>query len=136
MRLRMRALLLGVLAAGALSAGLLASGPARAGVTEDAFQVRSTGDLVTLCGADKTDPMYTPAQNFCHGFAVGTYTTLVDMQKGLRAKKKLFCPPASPPSRNDGIASFVAWARAHNDMMALPAVDGVLQFLGEQYPCK
>ncbi len=109
---------------------------AHAAVPEDAFQVRSTGDLVTLCGADKTDPMYTPAQNFCHGFAVGTYSTLVDMQRGLRAKKKLFCPPAAGPNRNEGIAMFVKWAGTHNDVMALPPVDGILRFLGETYPCK
>ena len=114
----------------------LCAGSARAAVTEDAFQVRSTGDLVSLCSTEKTDPMYTPAQNFCHGFAVGTYSTLIDMQRGLRAKKKLFCPPAAGPNRNEGIAMFVKWAGTHNDVMALPPVDGILRFLGETYPCK
>ncbi len=110
--------------------------PARAALSEDTFQVRDTGDLVALCSADRADPLYTPAQNFCHGFAVGTYRTLADVERGMRAKRKLFCPPAIPPSRNEGISQFVQWAGAHPDAMRLPATDGVLEFLTEQFPCK
>lgn len=126
-----------LIGAALLSAGLAATCPAWATpVTEDAFTVRSTGDLVTLCGSDKTDPMYTAAQNFCHGFAVGSYTALLEVQQATRSKKKLFCAPATPPNRNDAIAAFVVWAGGHNDLMALPPLDGVVRFLAQQYPCK
>lgn len=124
-----------MLCAAALGGVVLATAPASAAVTEDAFLARSTGDLVTLCSADRSDPLYTAAQNFCHGFAVGTYQTLSVVQSGMRSKKKLFCLPAAPPSRNEGIAAFVRWAGLHNDAMATPPIDGVLQFLTQQYPC-
>jgi len=42
-------------------------------VTEDQFGLRNTGDLAALCSASATDPLYTAALNFCHGFGAGTY---------------------------------------------------------------
>jgi hypothetical protein len=129
----MRSMLFGAFLIGGVAASI---GAARAAaVAEDAFQVRSTGDLVTLCAADKTDPMYTAAQNFCHGFATGTFRTLRDVELAMRSKKKLFCETTMPAHRNEAIAAFVSWAQAHNDVMALPATDGILKFLEQQYPC-
>ena len=118
--------------------GLCVLGPAaaRAAVTEDAFLVRNTGDLVALCAAERTDPMYTPAQNFCHGFAVGAYRSMADAQAALRSKTKLFCPPAGSPQRTERVAAFVTWAHGHTEVMALPAIDGLAHFLADQYPCK
>lgn len=133
----MRSLLCGTM----LAAIMFGMPPARAQgqtqpVSETNFQVNTTQDLVTLCGAQETHALYTAAQNFCHGYALGTYRTLVSTQNGLRSKKKLFCMPNPGLSRNDAIAAFKQWAAATPDAMAMPASDGILRFLVQQYPCK
>lgn len=105
-------------------------------LSEESFKVATTGDLVALCGAQETHALYTAAQNFCHGFAVGTYRTLVAVQSGLRSRRKLFCPPNDGISRNDAIAAFKQWANKNPDVLAMPATDGVFKFLTVTYPCK
>ena len=126
-----------LLCAAALSFGVLLAQPGHAApVNEANFQASTTGDLVALCSADRSDPYFTAAVNFCHGFAVGTYRTLAEVQAGMRSKKKMFCLPNPPPSRDQGIAAFVTWAQGHAESMSLPAMDGVAQFLEQQFPCK
>jgi len=58
-------------------ASAAAAGPSPAQVVENNFQFPNTGDLAALCNSQATDKMCTAAQNFCHGFAVGTYRTLL-----------------------------------------------------------
>jgi hypothetical protein len=129
----MRLLLCGTVLA-ALVVG--APGLRAQGLAEENFQVRTTGDLVALCGAQETHALYTAAQNFCHGFAVGTYRTLVEMQAGMRSKRKLFCVTDPAPTRTAAVAGFLQWTAAHTEVLALPPTDGVLQYLSQQYPCK
>jgi hypothetical protein len=107
---------------------------ARAQVVEDNFQLRNTGDLVALCGSQATDKMYTAAQNFCHGFAVGTYRSLLAAQTG--QPDPLFCPPAQMPTRTQAIAEFVQWANASPARLQMSAVDGIAEYLAEKSPCK
>jgi hypothetical protein len=70
---------------------------AAAAVTEDNFLVRTTGDLVALCSADKGDPLMTAAVSFCHGFEIGVYRALAK-QEAARRGPKLFCVPNPPPT--------------------------------------
>jgi hypothetical protein len=67
-------------AAALLAAALPLSG--HAAVTEENFLVRTTADLVALCTAERGDPLVTAALNFCHGFGVGVYQTLVEQEAG------------------------------------------------------
>jgi Rap1a immunity proteins len=108
--------------------------PAGAAVMEDMFQLRNTGDLVELCSAPQSDPLFTAAQNFCHGFTVGVFRVLQEEDMALQSRH-LFCVPSPMPSRNEAIASFVQWARANPNQMGQPASDGVATFLSQQYPC-
>jgi hypothetical protein len=48
---------------------------------------------------------------------------------------KLFCLPGPAPTRNETLAEFVKWARASPDRMNSSAVNGLVGFLGERYPC-
>jgi hypothetical protein len=105
-------------------------------VSQDAFLLRGTGDLVSLCGAEPSDPLYTAARNFCHGFAVGTYRLAAQVEEATRSKTKLFCLPPTPPSRTEAVAAFVQWAAAHDDVLTLPPTDGLLRFLADRFPCK
>ena len=65
-----------------------------AAVTEDTFLVRNTGDLVDLCTAAQSDPLYTAAINFCQGFGVGVYHVLEEEDMA-RRPRHMFCMPNS-----------------------------------------
>ena len=117
--------------------GCLAVTDARAApVSRDDFLATTTGNLVTLCSAAPTDPMYTPAMNFCHGFTVGTYRVIATEEAASRVKKKMFCPPESMPNRDQSIAAFVQWASARPSTLASSPTDGIVEYLASQFPCK
>ena len=126
------------LATGVLTAALtmaMAAGPAKAAVTETDFYIRTTNDLVKLCTVDPTDPSYSAAIHFCHGFASGAYQAEQLHQAGSRAKP-LFCIPAgTPPSRNETIAAFVTWAQATPASAGTSPVEGMFEFMMQRYPC-
>src|SRR3954463_2574444 len=112
----------------------LCVGSARAAVTEDNFNLHNTGDLIALCSAAQSDPLYTAATNFCHGFAVGVFRVLQE-EDAARRSGRLFCVPTPAPTRNEAIATFVQWARGDISRMHLSPADGVAAFLSEQYNC-
>jgi hypothetical protein len=113
---------------------LLVSGPARAALTQDSFLLRNTGDLIDLCSAAQTDPLYTAAMNFCHGFAVGVFRVLNEEDMAMPSKR-LFCPPQSPPSRIQVIADLVQWTKGRPDQMNSPPADTVAAFFEQRFPC-
>ncbi len=104
-----------------------------AAVTEDTFQLRTTGDLVELCSATPKDQMGTAALHFCEGFGIGVFRVLQEVQsvRGL----KMFCVPDPMPTRNEAFAAFMAWAKANPDKMGMAPQDGVTEFLSTQYSC-
>ena len=117
-------------------AALVSPAAQGAPVTEADFQVETTGSLVSLCSAAPTDPLYTPAVNFCHGFAVGTYRMIATEEAALKSKRKMFCMPPTPPNRNEAIASFVQWASNRPKMLGEPPSDSIVEYLAATYPCK
>jgi hypothetical protein len=106
----------------------------RATPTEDNFLIRNTGDLVTLCTSQPTDPLYTASQNFCHGFTIGMYQAIMAEQAAL--KVPFICVQPQMPTRNDAIAAFVTWAQASPPRLQTAAVEGLASFLAERMPCK
>ncbi|HEX3347479.1 MAG TPA: Rap1a/Tai family immunity protein [Acetobacteraceae bacterium] len=121
--------------AGLASVALIASARA-APVTQDDFLVATTGNLVALCGAAETDPLYTAARNFCHGFGIGTYRALAIQEAASRAKRKMFCMPPNEPTRDQAMAAFVQWASARPSTLASAPTDGIAEFLISHYPCR
>ena len=117
----------------AVSLGVSA-GSAHAAVSQDAFMLHSNGDLVDLCSAAQTDPLYTAAVNFCHGFAVGVFRVLQEEDMATRSRH-MFCLPSQMPTRNEGIASFIQWAKADPSRSALQPADAIAAFLTQQFPC-
>jgi len=111
-------------------------GTARAAVTEDMFKMRDTSDLVGLCSAGQSDPLYVAAIHFCQGFGSGAYGVASEYEAAHR-RTRMFCPPDADhrPSRNAAIADFVQWAGARPDVMGLPVTDGLLRFLSDRFPC-
>lgn len=104
-------------------------------VSQSDFQAETTANLVSLCGAAATDPLYTAAQNFCHGYAVATYRMIAAQQAATRSKRRLFCLPSPQPTRDQAIAAFVQWASARPKTLASPPGDGIVEYLATQYPC-
>ena len=104
-----------------------------ANLTEDSFQLRSTGDLLDLCSASPNDPMGHAAFHVCEGFGVGVFRVL---QKVDAARKtRMFCLPEPMPTRNEALAAFVAWGKANPGQLDQAPEDGVAAFLMNQYPC-
>lgn len=112
---------------------LAATLPARA-VTTEQFRLRSGADLVSLCATPTDDPLYQAAIHFCHGFGSGVYQTMI----ALTTHEKLvpvLCPTNPPPTRNEGLARFLAWAKQHPEHQQDPPADFLGRFLLEQFPC-
>ena len=109
--------------------------PSSAAVTEDSFQLRNTGDLVELCSTVQSDPLYTPARNFCEGFAVGVFRVLQEQDLAKRSGR-MFCLPQPSPTRDEAIASFVQWVKMDARRTEQSAADGIASYLAQQFPCR
>ena len=124
-----------LLAAPVLALCLASLAPrARAAVTQNDFLVRNTGELVALCSASRSDPLYTAAVNFCQGFAVGVFRVL-QVENAADPAHRLFCLPSPAPSRDRSIAAFVRWAEGSSARAGLAAHDGIAMFLERRFPC-
>ena len=102
--------------------------------TEGNFTGRTTADLVALCDPQSDSALDNAGINFCEGFAQGAVLVEQEHEANKRSPK-FFCLPDPAPTRNEAISAFVKWARGSPDRLAMPAVDGLISFLGDQYPC-
>jgi hypothetical protein len=113
---------------------LMTPGLAR-GVQQVDFEVDTTQNLMNLCTAPASDPLYKEAMNFCHGYLTGAY----DYYKAfleIPGGKRLVCLPNPPPSQNEAFAMFIEWVKAHPQYLSDEAVDTEFRFLMEKWPCK
>jgi hypothetical protein len=99
------------------------------------FKVKTAGALLDLCAAPPDSPLYKEAIHFCHGFLVGAYAYHVAQNSGPEGKM-LVCFPDPPPARNDSVAMFVDWLKAHPEFMNDKPVEAEFRFLIEKWPCK
>jgi hypothetical protein len=111
-----------------------APGSLRAEVTQDNFLLRSTPDLIALCAASPSDPVYNAAVNFCQGFLVGVFRVLNE-EDTARARRQLFCITQPAPTRNETTARFVQWANASAGNLPQQPADSFALFLSQQFPC-
>ena len=118
-----------------IALGLLAVSGAAHAATEDDFVVVDTDDLVSLCSATPDSPNGVEAINFCHGYAVGAFQ-YYQLLEPLSPDHQFICLLEPKPSRNEVIAGFVAWARAHPHYAGAAAVETLFRYLGETFPCK
>ena len=118
-----------VIAAAVLTAVLATSAQAQRGVT---LEARTAGDLADLCSANPKDDRGDAKINYCHGYAQGVIISALRNNEG----KKPFCFPSPAPTRTATMNEFVAWVKAMPDHRSPSAVDGLLRFLGERFPCK
>jgi hypothetical protein len=104
-------------------------------LTREDFLVNTTQDLVKLCSANESDPLYQAAIGFCHGYAVGVnhyyYATTGGAEQG-----GFVCLPDPRPTRVETIQMFVAWAKQNPQYMNERPVDRIFRFLEAKFPCK
>ena len=113
---------------------LVPAAPASA-ISGDEFRLRSAADLVALCGAPATDPLYTAAVHMCHGFGAGTYQAIVAMTRHEKLQP-VVCPPSPAPSRNDTVGRFLEWAKRNPQHLQDPAVEALGRFFVTEFPCR
>jgi hypothetical protein len=117
-----------------LSALLILPGLASA-VSEIDFKADTTEQIVNLCTADPSEPLYQQAVNFCHGYPVGAYKYYESVNSGPNALK-FICLPDPQPSRDEAIQMFMEWAKTHSQYMNESPVETEFRFLMEKWPCK
>ncbi len=120
-----------------LALGLLVGGfvtrPATA-ATPANYDVRTAADLVAICSTEPGDAVASAATGFCHGYVVGVYRTLEEIQQA-KPSSRMFCPPAVRPSRTQAIAAYVAWTRARPEELAKVPMESITDYLAASYPC-
>jgi len=104
-------------------------------VTEADFEAKTTQNLLNLCTAPPSEPRYREAIHFCHGYLVGAYHYHMAQTSG-EGGTPLVCLPTPPPSRNEALRMFIAWAQSHPQYMNERPVDTEFRFLIEQWPCQ
>ena len=108
---------------------------ARANVTEENFALDTTRDLIALCGVDAADPNAMSAIHMCHGY----FTGIVHFHKlmGEALEGNVFCMKAKgEPTRDQAVAMLVEWSRAHPEHDSMEAIDGVMRWAADTYPCE
>lgn len=111
----------------------LSSG-ARANVIEENFRLDTTRDLVALCGVDAGDPNAVAAIHMCHGYVTGLVHFHIVMGRALEGR--VYCmKDEARPTRDQAVAMFVEWSKAHPENDSSEAVDGVLLWAADTYPC-
>ncbi len=83
----------------------VSAGSAKAAVTQDTFLLRNTGDLMDLCSAAQSDPLYTAAVHFCHGFTVGVFRVLQEEDMA-KQSRHMFCLPSPTAEPQRGHREF------------------------------
>ena len=104
-------------------------------VSENDFEATTTEQMLRLCSADPSDPLYAQAVNFCHGYLVGAYNYYKASHSG-PGSNRLVCMPDPAPSRNASIGMFIDWVKAHPQYWQEPPVETEFRFLTEKWPCK
>ena len=108
---------------------------AYANVTEEDFVLDTTRDLVALCSVDASDPNAMAAIHMCHGY----FTGIIHFHKlmGEALEGHVFCMKAKgEPTRNQAVAMMVEWSSAHPEHNSMEAIDGVLRWAADTYPCE
>jgi hypothetical protein len=96
---------------------------------------RSASDLATLCDAGLQEPSRADAQAYCNGFIVGVGQFHASITAAGGAQQPIFCIPDPQPTLNRVAAAFVTWTRNNPQHASERAVDGLMRFAAETYPC-
>ena len=104
------------------------------GYTLEDYQLGTSGDLLDICTLDESHVQYWEARAFCLGYFTGG----LHLHAALAAAvdfPRIACPPAER-TRNDVVAAFVAYARAHPEHLQEQPMDTVFRAVNDQWPCE
>ena len=112
----------------------IASSGVHAKVMEENFRLDTMRDLIALCDADKGDPNAIAAIHMCHGYVLGL--THFNILMGRALEGTVYCiKDAERPTRDQFVELLVTWSGNHPEHDSLEAIDGVLQWASDTYPC-
>jgi hypothetical protein len=103
------------------------------GYTLDDYQLDSSGDLLDICTVDKSNVQYWEARAFCLGYFTGG----IHLHDALAASNdfpRIACAPEGT-TRNEVVAAFVAYARAHPEYLNEQPMDTVFRAVNNKWPC-
>ncbi|GMG81542.1 hypothetical protein LNKW23_07550 [Paralimibaculum aggregatum] len=121
--------------AGLAAAAVLAFAASTASAEEDVrFMITTTSDLAGLCAETPESLNYAAAIHMCHGYIVGVHQ-LHTAAIAASETGGIYCVPDPAPSRNQVVSDFVGWVAANEDAAAVPAVEGLMRFAAQAYPC-
>jgi hypothetical protein len=118
-----------------LATAVFAAGASAAPVTKENFLLRTTGDLIALCGVTRDDPNAAAAIHFCHGY----YTGLDHFAEvtGRPFRNVLYCPPDGLRfSRDQTIGMVVEFHRKNPQWSSEAPFEGVVRWAAATWPCK
>jgi len=106
-----------------------------AAASRESFTLRSAQDLSDLCAVLSDDPMVDAAHGFCYGFlsGVGGYHRAITAGGKVHP---LFCLPEQQISRVEAAKMFVDWGQSHPQYLTEPAVDALIRFAVDTWPCQ
>jgi hypothetical protein len=124
-------------AAGAIALACLAlTFTPAAAVDEQVFLIDTTADLARLCGAKPGTAHYAEAVQMCQGYILGVH----HFHEALAAEldNDIYCDELAPqrPTRDEVMASFTAWVAATPGAGETEALDGLLQWAAQAFPCE
>ena len=107
---------------------------AQADVTEENFRLDTFEDLVALCGVEAGDPNATAAVHMCHGYVIGL--THFHILVGRSLEGDVYCiEEGERPTRDEAVRMLVDWSKSHPEHDSKEAIDGVLHWAADVYPC-
>jgi Rap1a immunity proteins len=104
-------------------------------VTEEDFEVKTTRNLLNLCAVAADDPRAKEAIQMCQGYLVGAYDFHIAESAGPDGGR-VVCIPEKGVTRNQAVAMFVEWLKAHPQYNSEAPVETEFRFLTEKWPCK
>ena len=96
---------------------------------------RSVADLATICNTGLQDPSRSDALGYCNGFIIGVGQFHSSLTAAAGALRPIFCVPDPQLTLNQAAAAFVTWTRTNPQHANERAVDGLMRFAAETYPC-
>jgi hypothetical protein len=119
-----------------LAAGLavlsIGAGPARAQAPTGSAGLVTTAMLAEACAASGTDMVGAAAIGYCRGFITGAGQYHQEMSTG---RSPIFCLPSPSPTLEAVQVSFISWARSNPQRGGEKALDGLLRWASDTYPC-
>ena len=107
-------------------------GPAGAQAPTGPAVLVTTAMLAAACSASGTDMVGATAIGYCRGFITGAGQYHQEMTAG---RPPIFCLPNPSPTLEAVQVSFVSWARSNPQHANEKALDGLLRWASDTYPC-